>query len=220
MPVISHQLKKFQWNLWSWLRTKSVQALERKLGRNCLILDPIVNLPPFFILHSPVNFYILLTIPSCYGSILLALGLIGRDGGLSTICHNCGFACQQRVLKTSSGSDYLHSKDGVVLRHGCFNRNLCCYSCLVFSCCYSCYLHDDTASAIQIQITNLIPCSTEGVLFSKSHSRFYHHRSLHWKRYILPNIWTPSKISRYWISQLEKLLALMCQRQPDVGTDT
>ena len=124
MPVISHQLKKFQWNLWSWLRTKSVQALERKLGRNCLILDPIVNLPPFFILHSPVNFYILLTIPSCYGSILLALGLIGRDGGLSTICHNCGFACQQRVLKTSSGSDYLHSKDGVVLRHGCFNRNL------------------------------------------------------------------------------------------------
>ena len=25
---------------------------------------------------------------------------IGRDGGLSTLCHSCGFAFQQRVLKT------------------------------------------------------------------------------------------------------------------------
>ena len=30
----------------------------------------------------------------------LALGLIGRDGGLSTLCHSCGFTCQQRLLKT------------------------------------------------------------------------------------------------------------------------
>ena len=29
----------------------------------------------------------------------MALGLIGRDGGLSTLCHRCGFDCQQRVLK-------------------------------------------------------------------------------------------------------------------------
>ena len=29
----------------------------------------------------------------------LALGLIGSDGGLSTLCHSCKFACQQRVLK-------------------------------------------------------------------------------------------------------------------------
>ena len=48
------------------------------------------------------------------GSIPLALGLIGRDGGLSTLCHGCGFACQQRVLKTFPGPDCLHSKDDVV----------------------------------------------------------------------------------------------------------
>ena len=47
------------------------------------------------------NIYIiLLTIPSCYGSIPLTLGLIGGDDGLSTLCHSCEFACQQRVLKT------------------------------------------------------------------------------------------------------------------------
>ena len=44
----------------------------------------------------------------------LSLKLIGRDGGLSTLCHSCGFACQQRVLKTFPGPGYLHSKDGVV----------------------------------------------------------------------------------------------------------
>ena len=58
--------------------------------------------------------YIWLTISSCYGSIPLALGLIGKDGGLNTLCHSCGFACQQRVLKTFPGPGYLHSKDGVV----------------------------------------------------------------------------------------------------------
>ena len=58
--------------------------------------------------------YIWLTISSCYGSISLALELIGRDGGLSTLCHCCGFACQQRVLKTFPGPGYLHSEDGVV----------------------------------------------------------------------------------------------------------
>ena len=30
----------------------------------------------------------------------LTLGLIRRDGGLSTLCRSCGFACQQRELKT------------------------------------------------------------------------------------------------------------------------
>ena len=49
--------------------------------------------------HPLVKLYIWLTISSCYGSIPLALGLIGRDGGLSTLYHSCGFACQQRVLK-------------------------------------------------------------------------------------------------------------------------
>ena len=60
------------------------------------------------------NLYIWLTISSCYGSIPLILGLIGREGGLSTLCHNCGFACQQRVLKTFPGPGYICSEDGVV----------------------------------------------------------------------------------------------------------
>ena len=39
------------------------------------------------------------------------LELIGRGGGLSTLCHSCGFACQQRVLKTFSGPGYLRSEN-------------------------------------------------------------------------------------------------------------
>ena len=49
-----------------------------------------------------------------YGSIPLALGLMGRDGGLSTLCHSCEFACQQMVLKTFPGPGYSRSEDGVV----------------------------------------------------------------------------------------------------------
>ena len=33
-------------------------------------------------------------------SFLLSLQLIVWDGGLSTGCHTCVFACQQRVIKT------------------------------------------------------------------------------------------------------------------------
>ena len=44
----------------------------------------------------------------------LGLGLIGRDGGLSTLSQSLGFPCQKRVLKTFLGSFYLHSKDEVV----------------------------------------------------------------------------------------------------------
>ena len=61
-----------------------------------------------------IYIYICLTISSCYGSIPLAFGLIGSDGGLIILCHNCGFACQQRVLKTFPGPGYLRSEDGVV----------------------------------------------------------------------------------------------------------
>ena len=46
-----------------------------------------------------INLCIWLTISSCYGSIPLTLGLIGRDGGLSTLCHSCRFTSQQKVLK-------------------------------------------------------------------------------------------------------------------------
>ena len=45
----------------------------------------------------------------------LSLGLIGSDGGLNTLCHSCGFACQQRVPKTFPGPGYLRSEDQVVL---------------------------------------------------------------------------------------------------------
>ena len=38
---------------------------------------------------------------------------IGRDNGLSTLCHSCRFTCQQRVLKTFPGSDYLYPEDGI-----------------------------------------------------------------------------------------------------------
>ena len=37
-----------------------------------------------------------------------------EGGGLSTLCHNCGFACRQWVLKTFPGPCYLLSEDGVV----------------------------------------------------------------------------------------------------------
>ena len=57
-----------------------------------------------YVYNLQVNLYIWLTISSCYGSISLNLGLIGNDDGLSTVCHRCGFACQQRVLKTFPGS--------------------------------------------------------------------------------------------------------------------
>ena len=49
--------------------------------------------------HPFVNLYIWLTIWSCYGSIPVAVGLTERDGGLSTFCHSCGLAFQQRVMK-------------------------------------------------------------------------------------------------------------------------
>ena len=55
----------------------------------------------------------------------LGLGLILRDGGLSTPCHSCGFACQQKVLKTFPGSGYLLSVDGAAwVRHPLVNLHI------------------------------------------------------------------------------------------------
>ena len=68
----------------------------------------------YIYIYIYVYIYIWLTISSCYGSIPLALGLIGRDSGLRPLCHSCGLACQQRVLKTFPGPTYLHFEDGVV----------------------------------------------------------------------------------------------------------
>ena len=39
---------------------------------------------------------------------------VDREGWWFEQCHSCGFACQQRVLKTYPGPGYLRSKDGVV----------------------------------------------------------------------------------------------------------
>ena len=64
--------------------------------------------------HSLVNFCIWLPISSCYCSISLTLKLIGKDSGLSTLCHSCRFPCHQRVLKTFPGPGYLRSKYGVI----------------------------------------------------------------------------------------------------------
>ena len=61
-----------------------------------------------------VNLYIWLTISSCYSSLPLTLGLIGRDGGSRTLSHSCWLACHERMLKTFPGPDYLCSEDGVV----------------------------------------------------------------------------------------------------------
>ena len=79
-----------------------------------------------------IHLYIWLTISSCYGSIPLTLGLIGIDGGLSTLCHSCGFACQQRVLKLFPGLGYIRSEDGVVrLWHLLVNLHIYIYSFLL-----------------------------------------------------------------------------------------
>ena len=39
---------------------------------------------------------------------------IGKGDGLITLCHGCGLACQQRVLKAYPGPGYFRSEDGVV----------------------------------------------------------------------------------------------------------
>ena len=82
-----------------------------------------------YIWLSLVNLYIWLTISSCYGSIPLVLGLMSRDGGLSTLCHCCRFACQQRVLKTFPGLGYPRSEDEIVwLWHSLVNLYI--YICI------------------------------------------------------------------------------------------
>ena len=73
----------------------SIATLNNPSLVNTIYEDGVV-----WLCHWLVNLYIWLTISSCYSSIPLTLGLIGRDDGLSTVCHSCRFACKQRVLKT------------------------------------------------------------------------------------------------------------------------
>ena len=92
--------------------------------RACLSAEGAKNVPGtgnicskdevVWICHLLVNLYVLLTISLCYGSFLLILRLIERGVGLNTLCHSCGFPCQQRVLKTFPGRDNLRSEDEVV----------------------------------------------------------------------------------------------------------
>ena len=80
--------------------------------------------------HPLVNFYIWFTISSCYGSITLALVLIGRVGGLSTLCNSCRFA---EGAKNVSGPGYLRSEDKIVwLWHPLLNL----YMWITISLCY------------------------------------------------------------------------------------
>ena len=57
--------------------------------------------------------YVYIYIYMYYGLIPLTLGLKGRDGDFSTLCHSCGFTCQQRVLKTVPGPGFIRSEDKV-----------------------------------------------------------------------------------------------------------
>ena len=75
---------------------------------------------------SLVNLYIWLTILSCYSWIPFVLALTGREGGLITLCHSCGFLCQKRALKMFPGPSYLHFENGVVwLWHTLVNLYIC-----------------------------------------------------------------------------------------------
>ena len=63
---------------------------------------------------------------------------IGRDDSLSTLCHSCRFACQQRVLKTFPGPCYLCPEDGVVwLWHLLVKLDIYIYFCFV--CLFVCF---------------------------------------------------------------------------------
>ena len=85
-----------------------------------------------WIWHPLEYLYVRPTISSCYGSIPLALGSIVRYVGLSTLCHNCGFACERRVPKTFPGPGFLHSEHGVVWL---WHPLECLYVWLTISCC-------------------------------------------------------------------------------------
>ena len=37
--------------------------------------------------------------------------MTGGEGGFSTFCHSCGFACQKSILKTYCGPGCLHSEN-------------------------------------------------------------------------------------------------------------
>ena len=127
-----------------------MMSLENGNGRNQLGIIPfLLEFSPLYIvqriyyyiyiyihIYMCINIYIYiynllyiqLTFSSCYSSISLALGLIGRDGDLSFLCHGCGFTCQQRVLKTFPGTAYLRSKCGVVrLWHLILNLSIYIY---------------------------------------------------------------------------------------------
>ena len=72
--------------------------------------DGIVSLSPFLvtveIYSSP--FY-LATAQS------QSLMMIGRNSGLSTLCHNCRFACQQKVLKMFPGPGFTQIWDSLTM---------------------------------------------------------------------------------------------------------
>ena len=121
-----------------------------------IILDKILRQKYTNYCKLLVNLYIWLTISSCCSSIPLTSGLIGRDGGLSTLCHSCGFACQQRVLKTFPGPGYLHSKDGVVWLCGLLLTGKFVFVCVCVCVCIYIYSYLVNLEQMFIHISFLI----------------------------------------------------------------
>ena len=72
--------------------------------------DGIVSLSPFLvtvdIYSSP--FYLATAQSQCPM-------MIGRNSGLSTLCHNCRFACQQKVLKMFPGPGFTQIWDSLTM---------------------------------------------------------------------------------------------------------
>ena len=72
----------------------------------CRCYSPMKTFQEFLYIYSS-----LFDLPMAQCQYLI---VTGRDGGLSTLCHSCRFACQHRVLQILPGTGYFQSKDGVV----------------------------------------------------------------------------------------------------------
>ena len=107
---VSSQMSDRVPNTWCKIVAKNSLCISHIYNSICLHFEDGIVL----LLHVQVNLYTqsspfyLATAQSQY---IMALG---RDGVLSTLCHSCGFAYQQRVLKTFPHPVYLYSEDGVV----------------------------------------------------------------------------------------------------------
>ena len=129
LETLREKLQSISWKLLNWnewrVHNYTVSYDETIDASNIVIF--------YWRYHYIYNIYIYTYSDIFNSDIPLALGLIGRDGGLSTLYHSCGFACQQRVLKTFPGPGYLHSDAGVVwLWHSLVNLDIYTYIHLLY----------------------------------------------------------------------------------------